>query len=532
MSVTYGFYNSKNKDRTYDAIQMSSIFDGIIRDGILQHVGGRMMVNEASGMTIHVGSGRAWFNHTWTLNDSILPLEVPESDLILRRIDAVVLEVDARENERKNTIKIVKGTPSSAPSKPSMIKTNDRWQYPLAYISLNPGVTAIRQADITNAVGTSECPFVTAPLEKMSIDELVKQWQDQWMRLYTTATVNIDNAYMKWEQKWQEWNNNFTSEMSEWKQTSKSDFELWISQLQDILSEDIASNLANQIIELQRRVTELGFSEMGAIETLASGNKLLVNTQDGNKAIEAEDFLFAILDLSATAEIRRTMFRGKNLGTSFNGSQKANIANGTFKGFFLGDYWKINGLTWRIVDFDYWLGTGFESKLTKHHLVIMPDEVSSGTPMYYSRDTSKGYGNSILHDPSRESVMGSLKENILQTFGYTSVLSYYDLLVTETSDGVPTFTPEMKCRIEIPSEYMITGRYTYSHAREHDGYDNGQFALFHMSQPFIAKSINRPYWLRDTWSKDEYACVYPRGSVYLVYANDNQPGVRPFFLLG
>ena len=45
MSVTYGFYNSKNQDRRYDAIQMSSIFDGIIRDGILQHVGTAMMVN-------------------------------------------------------------------------------------------------------------------------------------------------------------------------------------------------------------------------------------------------------------------------------------------------------------------------------------------------------------------------------------------------------------------------------------------------------------------------------------------------------
>lgn len=71
MSVTYGFYNSKNKDRRYDAIQMSSIFDGIIRDGILQHVGTAMMVKESTGMMVNVGIGRAWFNHTWTLNDAV-----------------------------------------------------------------------------------------------------------------------------------------------------------------------------------------------------------------------------------------------------------------------------------------------------------------------------------------------------------------------------------------------------------------------------------------------------------------------------
>ena len=52
MSVTYGFYNSKNRDRRYDAIQMSSIFDGIIRDGVLQHYGTGMMVKESEGMDI------------------------------------------------------------------------------------------------------------------------------------------------------------------------------------------------------------------------------------------------------------------------------------------------------------------------------------------------------------------------------------------------------------------------------------------------------------------------------------------------
>ena len=89
MSVTYGFYNSKNHDRRYDAIQMSSIFDGIIRDGVLQHFGTAMMVKESEGMMVNVGIGRAWFNHTWTLNDALLPLTLPLSEVILNRIDAV-----------------------------------------------------------------------------------------------------------------------------------------------------------------------------------------------------------------------------------------------------------------------------------------------------------------------------------------------------------------------------------------------------------------------------------------------------------
>lgn len=323
MSVTYGFYNSKNKDRRYDAIQMSSIFDGIIRDGILQHVGTAMMVKESTGMMVNVGIGRAWFNHTWTLNDALLPLTVPQSEVILNRIDAVILEVDSRESVRANTIKIVKGTPATNPVKPSMIKTNDRWQYPLAYIRVNSGVTSIRQENITNAVGTSECPFVTAPLEKMSIDALVAQWKDQWDAFYeketsdmeatnsfwkdqwskwfNAQTEEIQQSYLDWEKQWNDWyatqtadmqetnsywkqlwatwfneyTNNNTSEMAAWRENAQALFDEWFQQLKDTLSENVEANLASlrgssEVVaarirdEIQKRVSEAGLEILEA----------------------------------------------------------------------------------------------------------------------------------------------------------------------------------------------------------------------------------------------------------------------------
>lgn len=281
MSVTYGFYNSKNKDRRYDAIQMSSIFDGIIRDGILQHVGTAMMVKESTGMMVNVGIGRAWFNHTWTLNDALLPLTVPQSEVILNRIDAVILEVDSRESVRANTIKIVKGTPATNPVKPSMIKTNDRWQYPLAYIRVNSGVTSIRQANITNTVGTSECPFVTAPLEKMSIDALVAQWKDQWDAFYEKETSDMQETNAYWKQLWATWfneyTNNNTSEMAAWRENAQALFDEWFQQLKDTLSENVAANLANQILELQERTTILEEIVEGIRTEFTVYNKLYDN---------------------------------------------------------------------------------------------------------------------------------------------------------------------------------------------------------------------------------------------------------------
>lgn len=305
MSVTYGFYNSKNRDRRYDAIQMSSIFDGIIRDGVLQHFGTAMMVKESEGMMVNVGIGRAWFNHTWTLNDALLPLTLPLSEVILNRIDAVVLEVDARESVRANSIKIVKGTPASSPKNPTLIKTNDRWQYPLAYIRVNAGVKAIRQANITNCVGTSACPFVTAPLEKMSIDALVAQWGDQWKAFYGAQTADMEStnsfwknqwriwfeaqtteiqeAYLNWEHQWEEFFSSQTTEMQEtnanwkalwsgwfydyvnantkefadWKSSIDEDFRDWWDSIKDLIDGEDVSAFANELVILNERINKL-----------------------------------------------------------------------------------------------------------------------------------------------------------------------------------------------------------------------------------------------------------------------------------
>lgn len=190
----------------------------------------RAIVKESEAMIINVGVGRAWFNHTWTLNDALLPLVVPQSEILLNRYDAVVLEVDSREAVRANDIKIIKGTPASNPTKPTMVKTNDRWQYPLAYIYVGAGVTSIRQANITNCVGTSECPFVTAPLDKVEIDDLIAQWQDQWKEFYEKQTTDMEETNKFWKEQWSTWFLAQTEEIQSAYLTWEAQWNLWYSE--------------------------------------------------------------------------------------------------------------------------------------------------------------------------------------------------------------------------------------------------------------------------------------------------------------
>ena len=162
MSVTSGFYNSVSGDRKYDAVQISSMFDGLINDGVFDNYGSGFSVSAIGGMSVSIGTGRAWFNHTWTLNDSSLILTLDDSEVTLDRIDAVVLDVDSRDTVRNNSIIIVKGTPASEPKYPEMIKSADHNQYPLAYIPVQAGLSELNDAGILSCVGTTKCPYVTA----------------------------------------------------------------------------------------------------------------------------------------------------------------------------------------------------------------------------------------------------------------------------------------------------------------------------------------------------------------------------------
>lgn len=180
MAITSGFFNSLDGDRKYDARQMSEIFDGVILDGVFMSVGDALKTVPSSGMTVAVGSGRAWFLHTWTKNDSDYLITVSSAESVLNRIDTIVLDVDNTESVRANTIKLIKGTPASNAKRSTLINTEDHKQIPLADILVPAGATTLTTTNITNIVGTSECPYVTGPLSIIQNDDILAAWQEEF----------------------------------------------------------------------------------------------------------------------------------------------------------------------------------------------------------------------------------------------------------------------------------------------------------------------------------------------------------------
>jgi hypothetical protein len=193
-------------DRKYNANQLSRLFDGIITDGIFQSVGSAFVVSVNSGMTLNVGSGRAWLNYTWTYNDAPFVVTIETAEVALNRIDTVVIEVNTDLAVRANSVKVVKGTPATTPVAPTLANTATLKQYALADVYVGLGVTTIVGGNITNRIGLTGVPLITGILESIDASTLLGQFQ--------------------------------------------ADFEAWFANLQDQLDENQAGNLQNQINDL------------------------------------------------------------------------------------------------------------------------------------------------------------------------------------------------------------------------------------------------------------------------------------------
>lgn len=244
MTVSSGFFNSVNHDRLYDAEQLSSIFDGLIKDGIYENIGDafQISVNPEVNNSVLVGTGRAWFDHTWTVNDSVFSIQLVSPNEAMGRIDAIVLDVDREQDTRNNSIKYITGEYDLEPQKPSLIKSALHNQYPLAYINIPTGASSvISNANIENKIGSSDCPIVTGVLEALNLD------------LYT--------------------------------QQMEAEFYEWWDGIKDTLDENTVANILKRIDTLEDDVAELKNNsfDFTVVKQLSSANIRKIHSQTKNQ---------------------------------------------------------------------------------------------------------------------------------------------------------------------------------------------------------------------------------------------------------
>lgn len=234
------------------------------------------------------------------------------------------------------------------------------------------------------------------------------------------------------------------------------------------------------------------------------------------------------MDAVISVEQRQNIFRGKNLGTALTTAQKAQIRAGTFKGFFIGDYWSIGDRIWRIVDINYWLNSG-DTSCTTPHLVIMPDAALYNAKMNETNITTGGYVGSLMYTAN----LANAKTLVNSAFGSTNILTHREYLTNAVTNGYPSAGAWYDSTVELPNEIMMYGSLVFTPAG--DGsfvpnrytIDKTQLALMKMYPRFINPG-RYWYWLRDVVSSASFAHVYGDGGTGYGSAS-HSGGVRPVF---
>jgi hypothetical protein len=240
------------------------------------------------------------------------------------------------------------------------------------------------------------------------------------------------------------------------------------------------------------------------------------------------------------AGFHNSIYRGKYLGSSVTPEQWLAISSGMFGDMFIGDYWEIDSVKWRIAAFDYHLNRGPNNGITtRHHLVIVPDSnllAANGSTHYMqtSNDTSGGYkGSGYYSGTNKDGTTNSAKSQcttkINNAFGAGHILTHKELITNAVTDGKASGWGWEDCTVECMSETMVYGTQAWAANGYEVASEMTQLPLFFFKPEHITNRAN--WWLRSVTSASNFAHVYFEGRADGNNASAPWIGVRPYFLL-
>ena len=284
------------------------------------------------------------------------------------------------------------------------------------------------------------------------------------------------------------------------------------------------------------------FGDLDTILTAGDDSLLLIHDGTGVKTISTANFkkdlkeymegvntILAQLTYD-NAGAHNSIYRGKNLGTTVTEEQWEAISSGTFTDLYIGDYWVIGGVNWRIAAFDYYLNCG-DTSFTKHHAVIVPDTCLYSAQMNTTNVTTGAYKGSAMYTAN----LTQAKSTINSAFGSSHVLSHRIYLSNATSNGRASAGEWTDSTVDLMCEHMVYGSGIFSPVSDGSNVPNnyrvekGQLPLFALEPSRIC---NRDTW----WLRDVITAAYFAGVSYNGYAGcdgaSSSCGVRPAFCIG
>lgn len=277
--------------------------------------------------------------------------------------------------------------------------------------------------------------------------------------------------------------------------------------------------------------------ELVAITAPANSNLIPIHDGTGLKKITYQNLAAAVNQpvrdeiaplLFNNAGAHNAIYRGKNLGSSVTAAQYAEIAAGTFKDMYIGDYWTIGGVNYRIAAFDYYLNCG-DTNTTAHHVVLVPDTNLYSHVMNDTNITTGAYVGSKMYTEGLEQAKTTIKAAFS---GH--VLSHRIYLSNATSNGKASAGAWVDSEVDLMCEHMVYGNGVFSPVSDGSTIPNNyrveksQLPLFQHEPSRICNRAS--WWLRDVISASSVALVISTGNAN--YGNaSTSGGVRPAFCI-
>lgn len=278
-------------------------------------------------------------------------------------------------------------------------------------------------------------------------------------------------------------------------------------------------------------------TDLAAIETVADDNLVLVHDGAGLKKMTFANFKAKTVEgtedkiaplLFNNAGAHNAIYRGKSLGTSVTTVQYSAISAGTFEDMYIGDYWTINDVVYRIAAFDYYLHCG-DTECTKHHVVLVPDTCLYNHVMNDTNTTTGAYVNSKMYKEG----LAQAKTTIKAAFS-GHVLSKRIYLSNAVSNGRASAGAWCDSEVDLMCEHMVYGNGVFSPVSDGTTVPNNyrveksQLPLFQHEPSRICNRAT--WWLRDVISASNFADVSGDGLADY-YTASASFGVRPAFAI-
>jgi hypothetical protein len=187
--LKYGFFNSVNGDRKYDADDISNWLQHLVSDGVFADPSNQMQVVAGTGMTVNVKPGWGFVQCKWCHNDADTPLTLQAAGAF-PRIDRIVIRLDRRSAARSITLAVKTGEygDSVNAQPPALTRNADVYELSLARITVYTGTTAITQDLITDErPDGSLCGFVAGLIDQIDAASLFAQYDAQFYAWFNTV---------------------------------------------------------------------------------------------------------------------------------------------------------------------------------------------------------------------------------------------------------------------------------------------------------------------------------------------------------